>query len=404
MFDTVPTSAQSSSTILAINGGSSSIKFSTFRNDASLRRSLYGEIDRIGLKDASFTFRDLNESKESRQVVQLMNYASATEFLIDWLDNRVGMQTVSAIGHRIVHGMRRTAPTVVTQELLDDLRMIIPCDPQHLPFEIDLIEAFQIRAPQAPQVVCFDTGFHASMPRIAKLLSLPRRYDRKGIQRFGFHGLSYEYLMQELVRIGDASATQGCVILAHLGNGASLAAVRDGKSIDTSMGFTPAAGLPMSTRSGDLDPGLLAYLVRTEGMSLDKFDQMVNHESGLIGVSEISSDMQELLAQESTDVRAEEAIELFCYQTKKWIGAFVAALGGLDTLVFSGGVGENAPNVRSRICKGLGCFGIEIDNSYNDANANVISSERSHVSVRVIRTDEEQVIAREVYRIMNSKS
>lgn len=396
--------AQFNSSILAINGGSSSIRFAVFQGGASLHRSLYGKIDRIGLADATFRFKDLNETQEKSQALKATDYASAIKFLIEWLEDRIGLQTISAVGHRIVHGMHHTTSEIVTQELLDDLRKIIPCDPQHLPFEIELIEAFLDRMPQLPQIVCFDTGFHASMPRVAKLLSLPRRYDRKGIQRYGFHGLSYQFLMQELVRLGDRAAAQGCAILAHLGNGASMTAVRDGKSIDTSMGFTPAAGLSMSTRSGDLDPGLVGYLARSEGMTLIEFDHMVNHESGLIGVSEISSDMRDLVAQESNDIRAAEAIELFCYQAKKWIGAFIATLGGLQTLVFAGGIGENAPNVRHRICEGLSCFGIEIDNEYNAANADVISSVDSRVTVRVIRTDEEQVIAGEVYRIMQSKS
>lgn len=396
--------AQFNSSILAINGGSSSIRFAVFQGDASLHRSLHGKIDRIGLADATFRFKGLNDTQETSQSLKTNDYASAIKFLIEWLEDRIGPQTISAVGHRIVHGMHHTTPEIVTQELLDDLRKIIPCDPQHLPFEIELIEAFLDRMTQLPQIVCFDTGFHASMPRVAKLLSIPRRYDRKGIQRYGFHGLSYQYLMQELVRLGDTAAAQGCAILAHLGNGSSMTAVRDGQCIDTSMGFTPAAGLPMSTRSGDVDPGLVGYLARAEGMTLAEFDHMVNHESGLIGVSEISSDMRELMALEKSDIRAAEAIELFCYQAKKWIGAFVATLGGLQTLVFAGGIGENAPSVRHRICEGLSCFGIEIDNEFNAANAEVISSVDSRVTVRVIRTDEEQVIAGEVYRIMQSKS
>jgi acetate kinase len=238
------------------------------------------------------------------------------------------------------------------------------------------------------------------MPRVAKLLAIPRRFDTKGVQRYGFHGLSYAYLMEELARLGDPAATTGRVILAHLGNGASLAAVRDGKSIDTSMGFTPTAGLVMSTRSGDLDPGLVSYLARTEQMTTTRFDQMVNHESGLLGVSEISSDMRDLLAREADDVRAAEAVALFCYQAKKWIGSFAAALGGLDTLVFAGGIGENAPLVRARICEGLGFLGIALHESRNTETADVISTDASRAAVRVIRTDEEQMIARSVCRAL----
>ena len=294
--------------------------------------------------------------------------------------------------------MHHTAPELVTPELLDELRTIRPYDPDHLPSEIELIETVRQRHPELTQVACFDTAFHRTMPRVAKLLPIPRRYDAKGVQRYGFHGLSYAYLMEELVRLGDPAATNGRIVLAHLGNGASMAAVRDGKSIDTSMGFTPTAGLVMSTRSGDLDPGVAPYLARTEQMTTDQFYAMVNRKSGLLGVSDISSDMRDLLAQEAHDVRAAEAVALFCYQAKKWIGAFAAALGGLDTLVFAGGIGENAPCVRARICGELGFLGVEIDELRNMETAGVISKFGSRATVRVVHTDEEQMIARSVYR------
>jgi acetate kinase len=235
------------------------------------------------------------------------------------------------------------------------------------------------------------------------LLPIPRRFDAKGIQRYGFHGLSYAYLMEELARLGDPAAVKGRVILAHLGNGASMAAVRDGRSIDTSMGFTPTAGLVMSTRSGDLDPGLAPYLTRTEQITTEQFYEMVNHESGLLGISETSSDMRDLLAQEAQDVRAAEAIELFCYQARKWIGAYAAALGGLDTLVFAGGIGENAPIIRARICEGLAFLGIELEEKRNAMNAQLISSDRDRVAVRVIRTDEEFMIARLASRVLGTE-
>jgi acetate kinase len=238
------------------------------------------------------------------------------------------------------------------------------------------------------------------MPRIAKLLPIPRRFDAKGVQRYGFHGLSYAYLMEELARLGDPAASNGRVILAHLGNGASMAAVRNGQSIDTSMGFTPTAGLSMSTRSGDLDPGLVIYLARAQHMTATQFYHMANHESGLLGVSETSSDMRDLLDREARDVRAAEAIALFCYQAKKWIGSFAAALGGLDTLVFAGGIGENAPLVRARICAGLSFLGIELNESRNAETAAVISTDTSQGTVRVIRTDEELMMARSVCRVL----
>jgi acetate kinase len=248
--------------------------------------------------------------------------------------------------------------------------------------------------------VCFDTAFHRTMPRVASLLPIPRRYEAAGVRRYGFHGLSYEFLMEELARLSDPAATKGRVILAHLGNGASLAAVRDGKSIDTSMGFTPTAGLVMSSRSGDLDPGLISYLARTEQMSATQFQEMVNHASGLLGVSEISSDLRDLLARESDDVRAAEAVALFCYQAKKWIGSFAAALGGLDTLVFAGGIGEHAPLIRGRICDELGFLGIELDEGRNMKNAPLISTNGGRVAVRVIPTDEELMIAKSVIRVL----
>jgi acetate kinase len=273
-----------------------------------------------------------------------------------------------------------------------------------MPRELELIEWLRRRRPELRQVVCFDTAFHRSMPRVATLLPIPRRYAARGVQRYGFHGLSYQYLMQELARIGDPAAAQGRVILAHLGSGASLAAVQNGLCIDTSMGFTPAAGLVMGTRSGDLDPGLMSYLALTESMTAERFQVMVNHESGLLGISESSADVRDLLGREASDPRAAEALALFCYQAKKWIGSFAAALGGLDVLVFAGGVGENSGVVRRRICEGLNHLGIEIDESANERNAQRISPETGAVRVRVIPTDEESVIAASSMRTLGFES
>jgi acetate kinase len=239
------------------------------------------------------------------------------------------------------------------------------------------------------------------MPRVATLLPIPRRYEAKGVQRYGFHGLSYTFLLAELARLGDPAAAHGRVILAHLGNGASLAALREGKCIDTSMGFTPAAGLVMSTRSGDLDPGVASFLALSESMDAAAYQRMVTHESGLLGVSETSSDIRDLLAREADDVRAAEALGLFCYQIKKWIGSFAAALGGVDTLVFAGGIGENAPIIRARICEGLKFLGIELNDAQNARNAALVSADSGPVAVRVIRTDEESVIASSTIRVLN---
>ena len=391
-----------SPSILTINGGSSSVKFALYQVEEPLKRGLCGKIDRIGLSGTNLTFNDPPGNRQDSRSLAASDHKSAVSFLIDWLEERNSLESVQAVGHRVVHGMSHTAPELVSQELLDELHRIRPYDPDHLPREIELIETFRQRHPKLPQVACFDTAFHRSLPRVAKLLPIPRRFDAKGIQRYGFHGLSYAYLIEELTRLGDPAASNGRVILAHLGNGASLAAVRDGRSVDTSMGFTPTAGLVMSTRSGDLDPGLAPYLARTEQMTTKQFYEMANHESGLLGVSETSSDMRDLLAHETQDVRAAEAVALFCYQAKKWIGSFAAVLGGLDTLVFAGGIGENAALVRARICDGLSFLGIELDESRNAKSAAVISREAGRVTVRVIRTDEELMIARSVCRALGN--
>ena len=384
--------------ILTINGGSSSIKFALYEAVNPLKRGLHGTVDRIGLSGTNLTFTAPTKTMPQRLKLAAADHKSAANSLIDWLEKQIDFKSVKGVGHRVVHGMKHTEPEMVTKKLLDELHRISPNDPDHLPREIELIETFRERHPKLPQVACFDTAFHQTMPRVAKLLPIPRRFDAKGIQRYGFHGLSYAYLMEELTRLGDTAARKGRVILAHLGNGASLAAVLDGKSIDTSMGFTPTAGLVMSTRSGDLDPGLAPFLLRTEQMTTRQFYEMVNHESGLRGVSETSSDMRDLLEHEIKDVRAAEAVALFCYQAKKWIGSFAAALGGLDTLVFAGGIGENASVIRARICEGLNFLGIELDKSRNAKTAAVISAKASRVTVRVIRTDEELMIARSVLR------
>jgi acetate kinase len=316
-------------------------------------------------------------------LVTAPDHKVAVGMLLDWIEERSGRDTLTAVGHRVVHGgPKYNEPQLITTEMVEDLHRLSPFDPEHLPEEILLTEAFHHRFPDLPQVACFDTAFHHDLPRVAQLLAIPRRYEAQGVRRYGFHGLSYEFLMEKLARLGDPAATKGRVILAHLGNGASLAAVREGKSMDTSMSFTPTAGVPMSTRSGDVDPGLVSFLWRSEQMTASQFDKMMNHESGLLGVSESSSDMRDLLAHETQDVRAAEA------------------LGGLDTLVFAGGIGENAPVIRARICAGLEFLGIDIDEKQNAANESVISATGGRVKVRVIRTDEELTIARSVCRVI----
>ena len=384
--------------ILTINGGSSSIKFALYEIDGALKQLLSGEIENIGTGNTRLSFNDFNTDQKNNISMNADGYNNVAFFLIDWLEKQGYFVSVSAIGHRIVQGMKHSVPELITHELLVDLKNISAYDPDHLPGEIKLIELFRKHYPSLPKIACFDTAFHTSIPIVAKLLSIPRRYYEMGIHRYGFHGLSYAYLMEELQGI-DHAAAQGKIILAHLGSGASLAAVNEGKSIDTSMGFTPASGLVMGTRSGDLDPGVAWYLMQSEKLSTEQFNHLINYESGLLGISETRSDMRELLKLKDTDKRAAEAAELFCYQTKKWIGSFAAALGGIDTLVFSGGIGENAPEIRSRICDGMKFLGIELDNNRNVNNESIISSDLSKVSVRVIKTNEELMIARMVCRV-----
>ena len=391
----------SSGALLVLNTGSSSVKFALFEA-ASLDERLSGHLDLTGGTGGEVVFVDRPDRRRSTQ--RIVAGESAIDGLLDRIEGRVAGQVIAAVGHRIVHGMDRVDPERVTPELLAALHRLEPIDPDHLPAAIAMIEAVGRRYPSVPQVVCFDTAFHRGLPRVARLLPIPRRYDDRGIRRYGFHGLSYEYLMEELERVAGSTVAKGRVVLAHLGSGASMAAVVDGRGIDTSMGFTPAAGLPMGTRCGDLDPGVAAYLARTEEMSATEFFAMASHESGLLGMSSTSADLRELLKVEASDVRAAEAVAVFCYEAKKCVGAYAAALGGLDTLIFSGGIGENADVVRARVCDGLGFLGIEIDAARNADHDAVVSTAASRVTVRVMRTDEQSMIARSVSRLLNPAS
>ncbi len=384
---------------LTLNAGSSSLKFALFGGGPTPERVLSGAFGRIGMPGVTFKLEQLASPDTEQAEICSPNHASCLDYLLKRLAEIPGAEGFCAVGHRVVHGGARYGdPQVITPTMMDELRRLCPFAPEHLPAEIALIDAMAERFPNLPQVACFDTAFHRELPRVARLLPIPRRYEAAGIRRYGFHGLSYKFLMEELARIAGQETANGRIILAHLGNGASLAAVRDGKGIDTSMGFTPAAGLVMGTRSGDLDPGLAAYLASTERMTTQQFHELVNHKSGLLGLSETSSDMRELLALEDKDPRAAEAVELFCYQAKKWIGSFAAALDGVDTLVFSGGIGENNPSIRTRICAGLTFLGIELNESANAQNSPLISL--GSVAVRVIRTDEEMMIARLASRVL----
>jgi acetate kinase len=385
--------------LLTINGGSSSIKFALFEADVSLRRILDGAVERIGLPDAMLKVKSLNGAENFSRPVIAPDHTAAAGLVLDCVEERGGHEALIAAGHRVVHGgPKYSQPQRITAEMVADLHALCPFDPEHLPEEILLIEALRQRFPDLPQVACFDTAFHHGLPLVARRLPIPRHFEAQGVRRYGFHGLSYAFLMEDLSLI---KAARGRIVLAHLGNGASLSAVHEGKPIDTSMSFTPASGFPMSTRSGDLDPGLAPYLARTGQMSAKEFGQMVNFQSGLLGISETSADMRDLLRLEGQDTRAADAVAIFCYQIKKWIGAFAAALGGIDTLVFAGGIGENAPAVRARICEGLEFLGIELNSERNDANAPQISADESRVDVRVIHTDEELMIAKSIVRTLD---
>ena len=383
------------SPVLVVNAGSSSIKFAA--HEAG-RRVLAGKLDRIGRPGASLSFAREGAAETVSGIPE--SDLPALHWLLDWLEGQSEFKDVRAVGHRVAHGMDRAGPEMVTQELLSELHGFVSYDPDHMPRELELIELFRQRFPGLPQIACFDTSFHRGLPRMAQILPIPRAYEKKRVRRYGFHGLSYAYLLEELERAAGSAAARGRVILAHLGSGASMAAVRGMHSIDTTMGFTPAGGMPMSTRSGDLDPGVTWYLLWSENMTPKQFSVLINHRSGLLGIAETGSDMRDLLARQAGDARAAEAVEFFCYSARKWIGAFAAVLEGLDTVVFSGGIGENSPEIRSRICAGLGFLGLELEQSRNAGAAPVISSDRSRVAVRVIPTDEESMIAREALRLL----
>jgi len=383
-----------SASILTINGGSSSIKFAVIDPSEPFKRTFSGQVERIGLPGTQLTATREALASPDTQPIEADTFATAADNLIAYLHERLGSRSLAGIGHRVVHGgVHLLEHQLITPSLVDELRRTQPLDLAHLPREIALIEAFRDAFPAVPQVACFDTAFHRDMPKVAQLLPIPRHYFAEGIRRFGFHGLSYTYLMHRLEEVAGSSAARGRVILAHLGSGASMAAVRGGKPIDTTMAFTPTAGLVMGTRPGDLDPGLLVYLMRTQDISPEQMDDFISNKCGLIGVSETSSDMRDLLERRASDPRAAQAVELFCYQARKFIGALTAALGGLDTLVFTAGIGEHCHAVRAEICDGLECMGIRLDADRNAKNKDVISTGEAQVTVRVIPTDEEVVIA-----------
>ncbi len=370
--------------ILTLNAGSSSLKVALFEpppEPSSRPRRVAAEaVDRIGPGG--------------------VDHAGALDRALARLPVR-DLASLGAVGHRIVHGGRRFAgPCRVGAEVLDELRQLAALDPDHLPASIAIVEAVQQRAPELPQVACFDTAFHRTMPRVARLVAIPRRYEQDGVERYGFHGLSYTYLVEELARVAGDAAARARVVIAHLGSGSSLVALLDGRSVDTTMGFTPTSGIPMGTRSGDLDPGVVLFLLRKLGSSADALDDLLNRRSGLAGLSETSADMRDLLAREADDPRAADAVDVFCYRARQAVGALAATLGGIDTLVFSGGIGEHAAPVRARICRGLEHLGVRLDDARNDVGASIVSPDASPCTVRVLPTDEESILARETLRLL----
>jgi acetate kinase len=328
----------------------------------------------------------------------------ALQAMFAWLDKHEYLSGLKAAGHRLVHGgARYTEPQRITPRFLTALEKLVPLDPDHLPAAIKGIKFVAKKFPKLTQVACFDTAFHSTLPTVAKMYALPRRFYDQGVRRYGFHGLSFEYIVGELRKL-DAKHAAGRVVVAHLGSGASIVALKDGESMDTSMGFTPLEGLVMSARSGDVDPGLLLYLLAEKKMPAKETGTLLNKQSGLLGVSGSTGDMRELLEKAKQDLHATEAIDLFCYRAKKYIGAYAAALGGLDALVFTGGIGERAPAIRERICSDLDFLGIHLDAAQNAANAPVISVTGSRVNVRVIQTNEDLMIAQHVITVLGEKT
>lgn len=387
--------------VLTINTGSSSLKAVLYAARDRPELVLRAQARRIG--DSAGYLRITGTENETlfERDLASADHAAAFEATLDWLTQEGLAATFAAIGHRVVHGgARYREPLPITPKLTEALRALAPLNPDHLPQALCGIEAIERRFPALPQVACFDTAFHRDMPPCAQMYALPRRFYDEGIRHLGFHGLSYESIVTALRDQAPALA-DGRLIVAHLGNGASVAAIHRGRSIDTSMGYTPAAGLIMSMRCGDIDPGVLIDLAQRHGMDAQAINHLINREAGLLGVSGRSADMRDLLEAEATDPHAAEAVEMFCYRLRQYIGAYAATLGGLDALIFTGGIGEHAAPVRERACAGLGFLGIEIDSERNDTAESVISSDHSRVSVHVIATDENRMIARHTLELVN---
>ncbi len=380
---------------LAVNAGSSSIKFAFYAAGPQLSPVFHGSIDGIGGAEACFSVHGAPTDTLARHF-PIPEQVTAVNVLLDWLGERIAPGSLRAVAHRIVHGAADYSCTEeISDRMLGALHDATRSEPQHLPQEIRLIEALRRRFPDAVHIACFDSNFHANMPAVASTLALPHRFGEAGVRRFGYHGLSCAWLMRELARVAGPLAADGKVVLAHLGGGASVTAVAHGIGCDTTMGLTPAGGIPMGKRSGDIDPGLAWHCMRQEQMTAAQFNHMLNHESGLLGVSGRSADLRVLLAHEAHDSRSAAAVALFVYQTRKAICAMAGAIDGIDTLVFAGGIGENSAEVRLRICAKLGHLGVVLDQERNSARHDLISSDASRVQVRVMRTDEQWMLAEE---------
>jgi len=389
-----------SEAILVLNAGSSSLKFSLFADGAALELALRGQVEGIGTAPR-FVAKDRAGAVVDEKAwdgAAALDHAGAVDHLMEFLARQVSRGALRAVGHRVVHGgTRYAAPVRVDAAVVDALAELVPLAPLHQPHNLAPIRAIAKRMPSLPQVACFDTAFHRSAPPVAQAFALPPEITERGVRRYGFHGLSYEYVASAM-RAVDAKAAAGRMVVAHLGNGASMCAIAGGTSIATTMGFTALDGLMMGTRAGNLDPGVLVWLMDEMKMGPRDLERLLYHRSGLLGVSGLSSDMRTLLA--SDEPRAAFAIELFCYRIARELGSLAAALGGLDALVFTGGIGEHAAPIRERVVRAAGWLGLELDDAANRSRASRITAARSRVPAYVVPTDEELMIARHVHALL----
>ncbi len=386
--------------ILVLNAGSSSLKFSAFPAEESAEPLLRGQIEGL-FTEPRFKARDAAGEVVGEQGLppgSRLGHAGAIEFLFGWGRGKLGGRRIVAAGHRVVHGgWKFTRPVLVDPGVLSSLEAFVPLAPLHQPHNLGAIRAVAAIAPSLPQVACFDTAFHRTQPSVAQAFALPRQYAEEGVIRYGFHGISYEYVASALPDV-DARAAAGRTVVAHLGSGASLCAMKAGQSVAATMGFSAADGVPMGTRCGSLDPGVLLYLMDKHGMDARALEKLIYQQSGLLGVSGISSDMRVLLG--GHDPHAAEALDLFVYRVGRELGSLAAALGGLDALVFTGGIGENAAAIRARVCRDAAWLGLEIDEAANEAGGPRISREGSGVAAWVVPTNEELMIARHTRRLL----